>query len=651
MRLQPLRPLRPLAAVLVVVLVVIGFGSFAAADGVVASSLEVHSIDARGGTLGISVTNTGPADAKKLSLSVDGRSVPATVQSYADAGRGSNVIVVVDNSKGSGNGAVQIMKEQLDRLAPGSNDVAALGVVTIGGGARLAVPLSASMSAVDASARSISPGGDPALWDGIVAAADRLEGLSEVNNSQIVVISGAADAISGSKFSTVQSALRRSGAALHVIALRGGTSDVESLMTLVHSAGGTFRSGSSNDLRSMLSSLSERIGSQYWVTAKAPTTQAELVGLDLDWSGARSTVAYRPDALTVGAGPLSPIGDDRSFVEQLAGSAVAKWVMILLGTVSAGMLVYSVAMLVTRRTDGLDYALRYYDGYQPGGPSEAEEETDDSAISIARKNQFFRKAVAVTGELAQRQGVLAKIEEQLERADIPLRPAEAVFFYAAAVVIATLAAMVLSGELMTVAAVVLVALLVPRFVVNFRAKRREKKFVAQLPDMLQLLAGTLRAGYSVAQGFEAVSHEIDDPMGRELRRVMTEARLGRPIEDALEAAAERTHSDDFGWAVMAIRIQREVGGNLAELLLTVAETMTQRERLRRDVSALTAEGRMSAIVLGLLPPGLAAVMWVMNPEYISRLTADTIGLVLLGISVVSMGIGFAWMKKIVRIEI
>jgi tight adherence protein B len=102
---------------------------------------------------------------------------------------------------------------------------------------------------------------------------------------------------------------------------------------------------------------------------------------------------------------------------------------------------------------------------------------------------------------------------------------------------------------------------------------------------------------------------------------------------------------------MAIRIQREVGGNLAELLLTVADTMTQRERLRRDVSALTAEGRMSAYVLGGLPVGLGFVLWTMNPDYIGRLFETGLGQVMLGLSIVAMAAGFAWMFKIIKIEI
>jgi tight adherence protein B len=110
-------------------------------------------------------------------------------------------------------------------------------------------------------------------------------------------------------------------------------------------------------------------------------------------------------------------------------------------------------------------------------------------------------------------------------------------------------------------------------------------------------------------------------------------------------------SADFNWAVMAIRIQREVGGNLAELLMTVAETMTERERLRRDVNALTAEGRISAIVLGLLPFGIGLFILGANPGYLDPLFDDTFGNILLGVAVVLMAVGFYWMKKTIEIEI
>jgi tight adherence protein B len=199
-------------------------------------------------------------------------------------------------------------------------------------------------------------------------------------------------------------------------------------------------------------------------------------------------------------------------------------------------------------------------------------------------------------------------------------------------------------------ATVLLAL-IPPAILNFLAKRRQKAFEAQLPDMLQLLSGSLRAGYSLMQGVEAVSQEVAEPMGKELRRVCTEARLGRELEESLDGVAARMDSPDFEWAIMAIRIQREVGGNLAELLLTVGETMINRERMRREVAALTAEGKISAIVLGILPPAIAGVMFVVNPAYMKVLFSETMGNMMLGAGVLMMVVGFTWMMKTIKIEI
>ena len=187
--------------------------------------------------------------------------------------------------------------------------------------------------------------------------------------------------------------------------------------------------------------------------------------------------------------------------------------------------------------------------------------------------------------------------------------------------------------------------------VQFRARRRIRQFEQQLPDMLQLLAGTLRAGYSLPQGLEAVSHEIAEPMGYELTRAMTEARLGRDIEEALGGIADRLASPDFTWAVMAISIQREVGGNLNELLMTVSDTMVARERLAGEVRALTAEGKLSAAILGGLPPGLGLVMWIMNPAYIETLFSSTMGNIMVGLGILSGGIGLAWMRKVITINV
>ncbi|MHB1572099.1 MAG: type II secretion system F family protein, partial [Solirubrobacteraceae bacterium] len=183
------------------------------------------------------------------------------------------------------------------------------------------------------------------------------------------------------------------------------------------------------------------------------------------------------------------------------------------------------------------------------------------------------------------------------------------------------------------------------------AGQRRRRFTAQLPDVLQVLAGTLRAGFSFAQGLDAVVEDVAPPMNKELRRALAGARLGMPIEDALSETAERVDSADFSWTVMAIRIQREVGGNLAEILDTVSNTMVERSRLRREVRTLTAEGRLSAIILGVMPIVIGLFIYVINPTYLQVLFQTTPGeIALLGGGVLEL-FGAWWMYRTIQIEI
>ena len=178
-------------------------------------------------------------------------------------------------------------------------------------------------------------------------------------------------------------------------------------------------------------------------------------------------------------------------------------------------------------------------------------------------------------------------------------------------------------------------------VLNFLGGREKRKFENQLPDTLTLISTSLRAGYSLLQAVEAVASEAPNPTAREFGRAIAEARLGRPVVGALEGITNRTQSQDFEWAVMAIEIQREVGGNLAEVLQTVAETMRQRNRLKGEIRALTAEGRISAYVLGALPFAMAGFLLATNPEYIGTLFTTTFGFVAVGVGLALMGAGNA----------
>ena len=322
-------------------------------------------------------------------------------------------------------------------------------------------------------------------------------------------------------------------------------------------------------------------------------------------------------------------------------AATTRWLGVSVAFVAASLLAYAVIQLVVREAPVLDTALRLYDAEQPGAQRDA----------TVAETRLVRHAVDAVERAAERRGVLTRVEQLLAGADLPFRPGEALFFSLAAVGLLGTLAMLLAPSLLIGLLLAAVVAVLPVKALKFMAKRRRKKFVKQLPGTLQLLSGSLRAGYSLMQGVEAVSHEVEDPMGRELRRVTVESRLGRPLEEALDDAADRLDSSDFRWAVLAIRIQREVGGNLSELLQTVAATMMDRTRLKREVAALTAEGKISAIVLGLMPIGLGASLYVMNKPYISLLFTEFIGQAMLAVATVMALFGFAWMKKIIKIEI
>ena len=207
------------------------------------------------------------------------------------------------------------------------------------------------------------------------------------------------------------------------------------------------------------------------------------------------------------------------------------------------------------------------------------------------------------------------------------------------------------GDILFMGIGLLLGLALPWLYLSFKRKRRLSAFKNQLADTLQLMAGSLSAGLSLAQSVDTVVREGNDPMAAEFRRALMETRLGVEIEDALSGVAERMGSVDFEWVVMAIRIQRDVGGNLSELLNKVAETIREREYLERQVKTLSAEGRLSVWILGGLPPGFLAYLGLANPSYVSPLFTSPLGWVMLTVMGILLTAGIFWMKRVVKVEV
>jgi tight adherence protein B len=315
----------------------------------------------------------------------------------------------------------------------------------------------------------------------------------------------------------------------------------------------------------------------------------------------------------------------------------------MLAGVVGGITVVVVCML----RFGRDAAAAPVEHVPQARPDRRAQRLDDAVA----KSPALRRAVAMTTNLANRRGALGAVERRLRAADVPVRPAELILAQTCAVVFVPCALFLLTRSPVMAVLGLLVVGAGPLYALKFLAGRRKKRFTAQLPDALTALAGSLRAGRSVGQAMEALSRDLPDPIGRELRKVVAESRLGRPLTEALSDAADRVDSPDFRWVVLAMQIQSEVGGNLAELLDQVSATMRGRAQMRGEVKALTAEGRASAMMLVVLVPALAGVMAAINRDYMAPLVTTMPGRVMVGISAVMIGGGYAWMNSMVKIDV
>jgi tight adherence protein B len=199
----------------------------------------------------------------------------------------------------------------------------------------------------------------------------------------------------------------------------------------------------------------------------------------------------------------------------------------------------------------------------------------------------------------------------------------------------------------------LLALMCPvlgRMWLSMLADRRRKAFGRQLDEILQMMAGSLRAGYSLPQAVATISQEAGDPVAQEFARVTNEARVGRSMMESLDDLARRMRNEDFYWITQAIGINREVGGNLADVLDNVSKTIRERTQMKRQVAALAADGTLSAIILMLLPFVIALVLFVMSPVYIMKLFAEPLGWAMIGAGAVMLTIGGIWMAKIINLK-
>ena len=356
-------------------------------------------------------------------------------------------------------------------------------------------------------------------------------------------------------------------------------------------------------------------------------------------SGFATTTTAPPSTTTTHVPPSTTIYENNSLL--------ASNQLLLIAAGGLGLTVFLFVVILFGREDeegGNRFARRLQAYGRRGKPTEEERRPFLERIPLL--NRFTQAAE----EEVRKRGLLSGVNATLEQANIPMTPGEAILAMLGLAAVVGVFFFIFQGPLIGLISFG-AALLLFVFLIRFMGGREKRRFEAQLPDTLTLLATSLRAGYSLLQAIEAVAQEAPDPTAREFSRAVAETRLGRSVPGSLDGIVERTQSEDFGWAVMAIEIQREVGGNLAEVLQTVADTMLARNRLKGEIRALTAEGRISAFVLGSLPFALGIFLWFTNRDYLMPLIESGFGRIAIVVGLLLMAAGIFWLKKIVDIEI
>jgi len=636
------------ARVGLVVCLVAGLATVAAPAHAAEGSID--HVERNGDTIQVLYSLPGAGDIapdfSSLEVSLDEAGLEAEAELAADSKvqvRRTTILAMDVSNSMRRNDRFSEAKEAAQAFLEAAPDDVFVGIVTFANEVTVAQPPSLDRVASSEVIDNLTMSLQTRLHEGILEA---VEASGTEGSRSVLLLSDGRDTTE-TPIEEVVSGVQDSGVRLDVIALQVSDDDTAVLDQFARAGdGSTINANDARALTGLFTAEAETLARQVLITFPAPDERTEgSLSVSIEAAGTTYTdTAFvnvsaeseaRPAPRATKLLPVSPEGFQISR-ELMVGGIVAAGAGLLFLVLAA------MGGLGGGRKDTVEDRIAAY--------------TRKGSRKLAQPQQaqgMTAQAVGVAERALQgNSGLAERLAQKLEAAGLALRPAEWLLIHAGVTFVLGLLALLLSsGNVLMMIFGLFFGALIPTAFLSIKRSRRLKAFKYGLADTLQLMSGSLSAGLSLAQSVDTVVREGRDPIAAEFRRALVEARLGVEIEDAMDSIAERMESKDFEWVVMAIRIQREVGGNLSELLNTVAATIREREYLERQVQALSAEGRLSVWILGGLPPGFMAYLLVANPTYLEPLISTTIGYIMLGLMAVLLTVGIVWMKKLVKVEV
>jgi tight adherence protein B len=562
---------------------------------------------------------------------------PVSVDSVQPLGAAAiDVVLAIDASNSMKGKPIAAAVAAAKRFVQSLPDEARIAIVAFANSARVVVPLTTDRGKLTAALGHLGLQPGTALYDAVTRSAS-LFGRDDAQHN-IVLLSDGANNVGTTDAATASASASQADATIFSVGVKGGETDVQTLSQLATDTGGTYQTADAGDLSALYTQLASGISDQYVIAYASEAQPGEQINVQMNAAGNPLT------ALVLAPTPhhTGPVQPEVRKVEPLLHGTLGLIVAIIIVFVALfllGILAIGAGARLKRDRDA-ELRMRAI-----ARPQQVDGADDRGAGWIPTP------MVDVADRLVDAGGFGANLEHKLEQGGLAFRAGE----FLAASVFAGLGGMVVGFILFQNLFVGLACGVIggagPWAFVMYKLNQRTEKLNQQLPEVLNVLASSLRAGHSFLQALDTAAKDIPEPAAGEFSRTVAEIRLGRPLDEAMNAMAERVGSENFRWAVLAVNIQREVGGNLAEILDTVANTVREREMLRREVHVLTTEGRLSMYILTALPILFAFYLVTTKRDYASLLWTTRTGLFMSVTAIAMLAVGFVWFKKIVRIDV